>query len=218
MSRSGQSIGKFNKYKIGYVMKRILCVIAAAGSIIIAGGCASTPTDSGYLSNYSELQQGKYLEKQLAHTDGIKKTANPKIMLGSISVDKISDKKDVSVKDCVAWLTTGLEKEGMISAKNSKAELRMDLAITDMSPGSAANRILAGELGAGHAHVQIEGRVVDIKSGKVLFSFADKQGSSGEIGLDDLGGDAGASLVEQMIVKISKNINKEIRLNFSSAK
>jgi hypothetical protein len=109
-------------------MKRVLSVLALAGIIALAGGCTTVPSDSGFLSNYSELQQGKYLERFLADSANIKKTAKPSIMLGSIDVAKIADTKEVSVKECEAWLVSELEKGGIISAKNINSEIMLNFS------------------------------------------------------------------------------------------
>ena len=73
-----------------------------------------------------------------------------------------------------------------VDAKN-----RFDLAITHMDPGSSAERLWAGEFDAGHAQLQVEGKVVDIESGEIVAAFAERRRYSGALGAEDLGGDAG---------------------------
>jgi hypothetical protein len=160
------------------------------------------------------MHTGKYLEKYWADTARIQKTASPKMILGKISVTKIRDQKGISTADCISLLTTELKKGGMIGSSPS-APLRLDLAITEMNPGSASGRVWAGELGVGHAHLQIEGKVVDVKSNRVLATFSERHGSSGDIGVADLGGNAGPSLIKKMIQKTSEQINKELSATFS---
>ena len=97
----------------------------------------------------------------------------------------------------------------------NNASMRLDLAITFMDPGSASDRLLAGEIGAGHAQLQIECKVIDISNGTLPAWFAERRRSSGDGGLNDLGGDAGRSLIKEMTQNISKDISKELLLTFS---
>jgi hypothetical protein len=79
-----------------------------------------------------------------------------------------------------------------------------------MTTGSAFARMVAGELGAGHGWVQIEGRVTDEESGVLLVSFADRRRGSGAVGFRDLGGDSGPAMVREMITAIGFGIRSEL--------
>ncbi len=193
-------------------MKYGLEIIVAGISIVLLGGCASTPNATGYLSNYEQLHAGKYLEKYWADTGSIQKGASPTILLGTISVDKISDQKGISVADCVTALKADLKRGGMISEQSLLAPIRLDLAITEMTPGNAAQRIT---IGGGYIHLQIEGKVVDVESGRVLAAFAERHTSTSMIGIEDLAGSAGPSLVKHLIKISSERINKELSATFS---
>lgn len=190
-------------------------IIALSCSLLLAG-CSSTPTTSGYLSDYSQLKPGKYLEEFWADTGLIDKSEAPNIHLGEISTPGISDKNNVTVTECISWLRNSLLGWKAVSNSPSDAKYRLDVAITYMDPGSASERVLAGEFGAGHAKVQVEGKVVETKSGQVVATFAERRRSSGAIGLDDVGGDSGPHLVESMIESISKDVNSELMSTFSS--
>ena len=115
--------------------------------------------------------------------------------------------------DCVGWLKNDLLGGAIVSADQG-APYRLDLAITHMDPGSAAKRIWAGEFGAGHAMLQIEGKVVDIESGAVMAEFAERRRSSGAIGLEDLGGDAGPHIIEHLASLISADVSHELLASF----
>ncbi len=177
--------------------------------------CASTPTASGYLDNYERLKAGQHLERFWGNTSAIHKTVSPKILIGEISVDMISDKKGVTVDECVTWLRTDLKKGDLFVESAADPVAKIDLAITFMDPGSATARIMAGELGAGHAQVQVEGKVTDIGSGTLLATFAERGDASGYIGLQDLGGDAGPIMIKHMIEHIAEAINSELEALFS---
>ncbi len=84
-----------------------------------------------------------------------------------------------------------------------------------MDPGSATKRIMAGELGAGHAQIQVEGKVIDTGSGETVAAFAEKRSSSGAIGLEDLKGDSGPELIEHLIGLISDDVASELSRTFT---
>jgi len=71
-----------------------------------------------------------------------------------------------------------------------------------------------GELGAGHAQVQVEGKITNMSNGDLLATFAERRRSSGAVGFKDLGGDAGPALIKHMIGEISSDINDELRSSF----
>lgn len=179
-------------------------------------GCASTPTATSYLDNYERLAPGKYLEKYWADTAAITPAPSARLTLGDIQTDTIADKKGVTVANSAEWLRAGVTRGELFAPGAGPAAGRLDLAITFMDPGSAAARIWAGELGAGHAQVQVEGRVTDPASGKLLAAFAERRRSSGAIGLQDMGGDAGPSLIRTMIDKITEAANQELAATFRS--
>ena len=198
------------------MLKNMRLVIIALISSYILLGCASSPSNSGYLPDYARMKPTEHLEEYWANTQQIKKSAAPNISLGEVSATGISDKNNVTVADCISWLRKGLLEGEAISNDQSAAKYRLDAAITYMDPGSASARVWAGELGAGHAKVQIEGKVIDIDSGQLVATFAERRDSSGMIGIEDLAGDASPSLINDMITSISKDVNSELLSTFSS--
>jgi len=189
-----------------------LASIALISGFILPG-YAAAPKASGYLSDYNRLQEGEYLEAYWVDMAEIKRSDSPSILLGEISVTRIKNHKGVTVADCVGWLKDDL-LEGVVISDNQAAKYRLDLAVTHMDPGSAAKRIWAGEFGAGHAQLQIEGKVVDIESGKVIAAFAERRRSSGAIGIEDLGGNAGPHIIEHLVNLISADVNSELLATF----
>lgn len=192
-----------------------LCITAIVSGLILVA-CTSTPTTSGYLSDYSRMKPTEHLEEYWADTKSIRKSDAPNIFIGEVSAPGVSDRENVKVSDCIAWLKKDLLAGTAISNSQSAAKYRLDVAITYMDPGSASSRVLAGEFGAGHAKVQVEGKVVDVKNGQTVAAFAERRRSSGDIGIDDLAGDASPSLVSNMIKSISKDVNSELQSTFSS--
>ena len=197
-------------------MKHLHLAIIALVSGLVLTAHAGAPKDSGYLSDYDRLIEGEYLEAYWVDIAQIQRSAAPSVLLGEISVAGIKDHKGVTVADCVGWLKRDLLERAVISDSQSDAKYRLDLAITHMDPGSSAKRLWAGEFGAGHAKLQIEGKVVDIESGKVVATFAERRRSSGALGAKDLGGDAGPHIIEHLVKLISTDINSELLATFSS--
>ena len=189
--------------------------------VLFAGlaGC-STPLETGYLSDYGRLEEGQFLERYFADQAAISSGDYAEIVLATVSIDAIQDEDGVKKAECAQWLRQALVNDLSLTepvvvasaGEGSTAELSM--AITEMSPGSARSRILAGELGAGHAWIQLEGIVTDSRTEAVLASFAERRQSSGDIGIDDLGGDSGPSLVRQMIEAIGRDIRSELGASF----
>jgi len=197
-------------------MKHLFLVLNVLLCGFILTGHAAAPKDSGYLSDYDRLVEGEYLEAYWVDMAQIQKSAAPSILLGKISTTGIKDHKGVTVADSVAWLKADLLGGTVISDGQPDAKYRLDLAITHMDPGSAAKRIWAGEFGAGHAQLQIEGKVVDIESGEVMATFAERRRSSGAIGVKDLGGDAGPHIIEHLVKLISTDVNNELLASFKA--
>jgi hypothetical protein len=83
-----------------------------------------------------------------------------------------------------------------------------------VDPGGGFARVMAGELGAGHAWVQVEGRVTDPTSGALLAAFADRQRDSGLAGVRDTFGDVGPSLVKERLTAIGRAARLELALSF----
>ncbi len=187
---------------------------------LFLGGCSPT-IQTGYLRDYDKLHEGKYLTNYWSNTPLISKKKYSTIRLEPIAIDRISNQKGVTVEDCREWLRNALVKAAsasgapiVIEARPNGAQARLDIAITQMTPGSAAGRILAGELGMGHASVQVEGLIVDMKSREEVVAFSDRRFSSGAIGFRDIGGDAGPTLVREMLEQIAADIMQELNESF----
>jgi len=194
-------------------MKYVNLLVLVFLSGFILTGHAAAPKPSGYLSDYDRLVEGEYLEAFWVDVGQVTRSDAPRILLGRISVEGIMDHKGVTVEDCVGWLRNDLLK-GRIISEDKTAKYRLDLAITHMDPGSAAKRILAGEFGAGHAQLQVEGKVVNLESDAVVASFAERRRSSGAIGIEDIAGDAGPHIIEHLLNLISTDINDELLASF----
>lgn len=127
-------------------------------------GC-TTALKTGYLRDYDKLQKGKYLENYWSNTTLIDKKKYSAIRVEPIAADRISNQEGVTVEDARKWLqnalvraTSASRRHFVFEAAQVKAQAKLEIAITEMTPGSAAGRMFAGELGLGHAWVQVEGR------------------------------------------------------------
>jgi hypothetical protein len=182
-----------------------------------APGC-STPKPSGYLTDYGRLDKGQFLERYFADQDAIEEGRYGRIFLSSVSTDRVRDRGNIAASQCATWLREALgASEGKALLESpwpTGASAELDVSITEMNPGSATARILAGEFGAGHAWVQVEGKVTDPRTGATLAAFAERRRSSGAIGFKDVGGDSGPALVRDLVSEIGADIRRALAASF----
>lgn len=187
------------------------------GFVLIAflsTGCASA-NKSGYLTEYERLHQGRYLESYWADTALNQQTVS-RIFIGTIDTSGITDHPNVTLDDASHWLKTSTvssiqaQSGWQVVDQPDTSTSKLFLAITFLTPGSAAGRMFAGEFGMGHAIVQVEGKLIDSSSGKEVACFADRRRDSAVIGLEDLAGDAGPRIVKHMLMKIGSDFIKEL--------
>jgi hypothetical protein len=149
--------------------------------------------------------------------DRIKQGQYKRIAIGRIE-SRVVDTEKVTGEQACGWLRSAVLKAGssetLVVGVPTGKTAKLDLAITEMTPGSAFARIMAGEIGAGHAWVQIEGRVIDEESGVLLASFADRRRKSGAHGFRDVMGDSGPAMVREMIRAIAGGIRSELAHEF----
>jgi hypothetical protein len=181
------------------------------------------PLRTGYLRDYDKLQKGKYLESYWSNTALIEKKKYSLIGVEAINVDRITNQTGVTTEDCRTWLQNALIRATSTLRRQfvfwtvkdqEKAQTKLEIAITEMTPGSAGGRMFAGEFGLGHAWVQVEGRLVDIESNEEVVVFSERRRHSGAIGFRDLGGDAGPALVRELLEGIAADSVKELRETF----
>ena len=196
-------------------------ILASWFALSLGIASCSTPQTTGYLADYAHLEKGRFIEMYFADRSSIAKGHYNRLVLGSISTDAIRDQKNVSRSESVRWLRNSLllspeasADPVVLSKPGAGATAQLDLGITEMNPGSAAARILAGEFGAGHAWVQVEGRVTDPQGGATLATFAERRRSSGATGFRDVGGDSGPALIEELIEEIGADIRRELGNTF----
>ena len=199
----------------------IVFPILLCTALLFVGACG-TAKQTGYLQNYQNLRPGKYVENYWSNSELVRKHQNSRLQLMSINTGKISDQPGVTVEDCKDWVKIGLLKGSKddvdrvtLESPTRDAQALLEIAITEMTPGSAGGRMLAGEFGLGHAIVQIEGKIVDAQTKEEISLFSDLRRSSGMIGLQDISGDAGPSLVRQMLLEIGVDIMMEIKAEFN---
>ena len=174
-------------------------IIFSIGICLVLAGCA-TADHGGFLDTYEGMTKGKHLEQQRLEPD-LKLGNNTLIDIKQPSVEKLPRDQEALNKRYQTYLHNVLEKRlssisGVQIETGEKKEGAaggerwiLETAITDLDPGSRLARWMAGELGAGHSYVQVEGIIRDASTQKVLMRFADKRAGSGTGGLDITGGD-----------------------------
>ena len=194
-------------------MKYLILIATSLMLTVAPWAHAAEPKASGYLSDYNRLVEGEYLEAYWVDAGNLERSSAPVIGLGDIDVHKIKDQKGVSAADCAGWLRNDLLATPVIAAGTGE-RYTLNLAITHMDSGSRAKRIWAGEFGAGHAQLQIEGRVVDNESGEIVAEFAERRRSSGALGAKDITHDAGPHIIEHLVVLVSSDAANELHASF----
>lgn len=139
---------------------------------------------------------GLWVDKSL----NINKAEKTYLGLGEVDISYIRDRSDItlvsknptiSAADCREHLVKSLSIPPVRDVESSIEPgnvLRLDLAITEMSPGAYLFRGLHLPLfflGLGHAYVQVEGIVSDTQSGRPLVKFVERRRHSGLLAKED---------------------------------
>ncbi|MFZ5802035.1 MAG: DUF4410 domain-containing protein [Candidatus Omnitrophota bacterium] len=164
---------------------------------LILVGCAHVhPT--GFLSDYTQLQKGQYLEKVFI-APGLKQDRmmleiKPPTAEGGVFNDALPPKTaqvilEQSLRDKLAGVP-----HVKVATPNDQPTHALLTAITKLDPGSRAERWFIGS-GAGKSVVQIEGKLVD-GNGNILLAFADRR--AGAAMGDITGGDSRAMMLQDL--------------------
>ncbi len=194
-------------------MKQILII----GFILITTllwGCATTKySNVNLLDNYNSTNNGSYVKSVWINNSKIKSNETFKIFLEEINIDNISDEKGITKIEGKNVLKNSIMNSqynnGILVTKDDTSDYSMALAITNMSPGDRASRMWAGELGFGHANVELQVIITNKESERVI-EIKDSQSNSGAIGFRDIPEDSGPQLVRELLQAISDNILQEL--------
>jgi len=199
----------------------LICILILATAF---SGCASQGVRSGFLDNYDNLKSGSHLEGFHVNSDLIGKYAAKKILIGAIDTSRVHDKKNITVEHARKRFLSSLQNHIykyqlgdhiFLDSAVQTPELELQIALTEMNPGSAGGRMFAGEFGMGHAYVQVEGKIFNKNTNEVLVTLSERRRSSGAIGLADLAGDSGPDLVVEMLDGIADDIVRELFETFN---
>jgi hypothetical protein len=145
----------------------------------------------------TRFSRGKHLKRVWLHADLSRPPADTVYLgIGKIDISHIGDRRDWSrvlvsghareakAETCRILLGAclGLPAYDDLAQSNSRGRLlRLDLAITDMSPGIAALRVFEWLtlFGLGHAYLQVEGILWEPRRREALLKFAARRRRSG---------------------------------------
>ena len=184
-------------------------------------GCTSPVIDTGFHSDYAKLKRGEHLQRCFVNQSAISINDYSGIVIRSITTKNLINRRGISINDSKHWLESYLKRSA--SAKNipiltedsfGANPVLLELCITEMTPGDERYQLLSSGLGAGHAYIQVEGRVLDSISGEELFLFSERERSTGKDRTTGMVQNSGPQLVLKMIEKISEDIVDELQLNF----
>jgi Domain of unknown function (DUF4410) len=165
------------------------------------------------------MSAGRYLDRLWCDEALLGEQDYTSVVVTSVGAVGIEDKPGVPTGYAVAWLWDAFAREPREAepgfappGARAGAAANLELAITEMTPGSAAARMWAGEFGAGHAFVQVDGKLSDADDGTLLCEFSQRTRASGAVGFRDLGGDSGPAMVRQMMGMIARAARNELAL------
>lgn len=189
--------------------------------VATALGCAfpTRPARTPFLDPVAPLSKGRHTDSVWFDKEAIARNGYSEILIAPVEVERVREAPGMPASECARILMTsvGQGRDSILvraGTPGRPAELR--LAITEMSPGSAFGRIMAGELGVGHAWVQVEGRLLDATTGELIGQVADRRRGSGMHGLRDMGGDSGPAMIREMLAEIGESIRTEVARAFAS--
>lgn len=200
-------------------MKRLTNgVVGMTFVMLLSSACTHAVRPTGYLENYKQLRPSNDIELLWSEHDRIVQGQYKRIVIGRIEA-RVVDSEKVTGEEACKWLRYAVlgksaSSESLVLGGETGKTAKLDLAITEMTPGSAFARIMAGELGAGHAWLQIEGRVTDEESGVLLLTLADRRRGSGAHGFRDTVGDSGPAMISEGITAIGGSIRRELAREF----
>jgi len=193
-------------------LKRVLVLLVCAVLTAVCG-CA-TPGQMKFLGDSLGLAKGRYVDQSWSDRVRIQAGGYSAIELARIDTSAILDQKGMTKAEAASLLRESIvESSGstqVLAFSGAGPKARLELAITEMDPGDALARAFAAELGAGHAYVQVEGRVIDDRTGAFLAAVADRRRGTGVIGLRDTFGSSGPAMVREMIMGAGGDLKREL--------
>jgi len=127
----------------------------------------------------------------------------------------VSDVKNVTLEEALSWLREGLSRpadyRGVLEGDAGERPAYLDVAITELNPGSTVARFWAGEFGAGHAWVQVEALLRTEPGGSVVGRLVQRTRISGVASFQNSRGrDSGPVLLRQILFKAGVAIQREL--------
>lgn len=193
-----------------------MVLVAMFLCVVTLVGCASPPIRSDYAMDTPPLKKGSYLDNVWFDEDALSTNRYSEVRLEGVRGIGVSDQTNLTVDEAIKWLREATIEPGkdsvvLESTGPGQQTAILELVIIELNPGSTAARFWAGELGAGHAWVQIEGMLTDANSHKLLGYFVDRDRKSGVTTFrNSRGVDSGPGLIQDIIEDMGKNIRKEI--------
>ena len=182
---------------------------------IFAVGCSTGVQKTNFHSDYSRLHQGKYIKGFWASPE-LDRQSVSRVFLEPIDTSRMEPQEKVPATNAVFWLRNSIqdhlktEPPCGLATQISESTAKLTVAITFLTPGSSSGRFWAAEFGAGHAIVQVEGKLTDSKTGNELADFAERRRDSGAIGFEDMGGDASPVLIRRLLTNVGDDFVKEL--------
>lgn len=165
---------------------------------LLAVGCAS-PRAATYVTA-PELSRGRHVDQVWFDREAIRPAGYAKVGIASVRGFQIGDARLRAAGDPI-----------VLARADAGREARLDVAITELDPGSTMARFWAGEFGAGHAWVQVEARLTDAASGALIGALVERGRASGVATFrNSRGRDSVPGLVRDLLERIAGDIRREL--------
>ena len=197
------------------MMTSFLYRFGAAVLVILLVSCTSTPMETDYARGELPRTPGRYVDGAWFDVSKITRLGFTGVELSSVEPFRVSDVKNIAVAEALSWLREGLTEgqvtNQILAGDKSGAVAELEVALTELDPGSTRTRFWAGEFGAGHAWIQVEGIIKEANTGSIVGRLVQRTRISGVFGLHNSRfRDSGPVLVRQMLLKAGRAFRSEV--------
>jgi len=196
-------------------MDRVLHGFDSAVLMILLVSCTSTPIETDYSQGELPRTPGTYIDGAWFDFSKIAELGITGVELTSVEPFRVSDVKNITVDEALNWLREGLTErqttDQILAGGKSGAVAELEVVLTELDPGSTRTRFWAGEFGAGHAWIQVEGIIKEAETGSVVGRLVQRTRISGVFGLhNSRAKDSGPVLVRQILLKAGRAFQSEV--------
>jgi len=183
-------------------------LLAAAFGAALVAACAGTPSGSGFLGTYIDMKPNRYLEAE-SHLRGVSlrggvlvvRRVRPYDLARSsrVSVERLGASfEEALVREIEAsGLFTAVRKE-RDEGRDGDARWLLEAVITEIESGLPDASLMPGVSAPRAKRVEVEGKIVDARSRRVVLKFKDARAARGGLGSFGTTAEAEADLAQSL--------------------